>query len=167
MILAGSEHHGYRLGQQISLGYELARGGEGTIQEFVWLSESDRQKSNAAKFVAKIYFKPSEEKAVKLEAMIANPPQDSTRKTLRHVSIAWPKALILDEQGKFVGFLMPYINRKESFPLHRVYNPRDRSKIRVYNGQKRQEELCEFSWQYLLRMAYNLAEIVTDLHSKG
>src|SRR5579859_7776771 len=158
-----TSHSGFRLGQHIRLGSELARGTEGAIHEFSWLSGSGRQRPDAAKFVAKIYFKPSEEKAVKLEAMIANRPQDPTRE----MSIAWPKALVLDERGAFVGFIMPYVDRKETFSLLSVYDPQNRSTIRVYDKRKQRDVPCVFTWEYLLRMAYNLAEIVQELHSKG
>src|SRR5690349_21789757 len=80
-----------QLNQNIVLGRDLARGGEGVIYEFVWLSEGDRQKFGSAKYVAKIYFKPSPEKTAKLEAMLANVPKDPTYdnpKTLGHISIA-------------------------------------------------------------------------------
>jgi DNA-binding helix-hairpin-helix protein with protein kinase domain len=152
----------FLLGQDIVLGRELARGGEGTIHEIDMLA------GHVAKnYVAKKYFKPSSEKTSKLKTMLVNVPQDPTYQTSGHISIAWPAALILHEQDECIGFIMPYINHKESFPLLRVYNPQDRRKIKVYNKQKGQEVLCEFTWRYLLRMAYNLAEIVKELHNKG
>jgi DNA-binding helix-hairpin-helix protein with protein kinase domain len=153
-----------RLNQHIVLGRPLARGGEGTIFEIDSLSGDDPQKH-----VAKVYFKPSAERTAKLEAMLANVPTDPTYhnpKTLGHISIAWPKALLLNEHNECIGFIMPYINQKETFPLLSVYNPQDRMKIRVYNEQKQREVICEFTWKYLWRMAYNLAEIVKELHSK-
>lgn len=134
------------LGRNLTLGRELARGGEGKIYAIV---EDQRQ-------VAKIFHKPSPEKNAKLNAMLANPPHDPTRKALNHISIAWPTARILDTKGRCIGFTMPYIDHSSGFPLLKIYNPQDRRQIRH-----------SFTWQYLLRMARNLCSIIAALHQKG
>lgn len=134
------------IGRDIQLERELARGGEGRI--FTIVDDPDH--------VAKVFHKPTVEKAAKLNAMLANPPRDHTREALNHISIAWPTARLLDRQGRYIGFIMPYIDPSESFPLLKVYNPQDRLRANA-----------AFTWEYLLRMAINLTSVVKELHSKG
>ena len=132
-------------GSILSLGPEIARGGEGTIHTIV----------GKPQYVAKIFHKPSDEKDQKLRAMLANPPHDDTLQ-MGHVSIAWPTERILDDDGKCTGFIMPYIDRQNSFPLIKIYNPRNRRELPL-----------NFTWQYLLRMAKNLAIMLAELHKYG
>ena len=135
------------LGRDITLAErELATGGEGKIY---------RIKEDPLS-VAKIFHKPSPEKAEKIDAMLANPPDDPAYEETGHISIAWPTARILDAGGRCCGFAMPYINPQDSFPLLKVYNPQDRL-----------QTVAEFTWQYLMRIALNLASIVKELHKKG
>ncbi|HLJ35021.1 MAG TPA: hypothetical protein VKU38_15305, partial [Ktedonobacteraceae bacterium] len=104
--------------------------------------------------VAKIFHKPNPAKVAKLRAMLARPPDDPTRE--HHISIAWPTKLILNEQRKCIGFVMPYIERSKSFPLLKIYNPRDRQRMNL-----------SYTWEYLLSMAHNLAYLLEELHLKG
>lgn len=135
------------LDHTIILGRELARGGEGTI----YAIKGNNQ------LVAKIFHRPNPEKAQKLKAMLANPPEDKTRHPpLNHISIAWPRDLIVDSQGQCRGFTMPYINPSKTFPLLKVYNPRDRLQTWPY-----------FTWDHLLSMAHNLSITLNELHKKG
>ena len=127
------------------LGPEIARGGEGTIHEIV----GDPQQ------VAKIFHKQSDEKDQKLRVMLANKPHDQTLQ-MGHVSIAWPIKRIPNEAGKCIGFTMPYIDRQNSFPLIMIYNPRNRRKLSL-----------NFPWEYLVRMAKNLAMMIAELHARG
>lgn len=103
--------------------------------------------------LAKVYHAPSFEKAQKLQHMLENPPEDPTV-SQGHISIAWPKDLILDKQGTVCGFLMPKIRGGVTLPL--VYNPRLRRK-----------KYPAFNWYYLHTTALNLAWIIEALHAKG
>src|SRR6266446_3577299 len=133
-------------GSSLRLDRELANGGEGKIYA---INGNSHQ-------VAKIYHQPTPEKAAKLQVMLANPPHDPTRQQQGHISIAWPTERILDTQGRCVGFLMPYIDAAHSFPLLKLYNPWDRRRTKL-----------SFTWEYLLRMARNLASVLAALHKKG
>lgn len=136
-------------GKQIALGHELGRGGEATVYTTKTSSQA-----------VKIYHKPSEEKAHKLELMISRPPLDPTAKTgfkdTQHVSIAWPNGLVKNEAGNVVGFTMPLVNTSKAIPLHQLYNPK-----------VRRQRAPGITWQYLLRIARNLSAVVAALHDKG
>lgn len=108
---------------------------------------------------AKLYHQPTEQKARKLAAMLANPPHDSM-KSSGHTSIAWPVDLLLPAQPArrdadfAVGFLMPRIHRMK--PVFEFYHPRTR----------RQNNPL-FNYLYLHRAACNLATAVRSLHERG
>ncbi|MGH2497468.1 MAG: helix-hairpin-helix domain-containing protein [Ktedonobacteraceae bacterium] len=133
----------------ISLGAELARGGEGTIYKI----------RNDPSSVAKIFHKPSKEKADKIQAMISNPPHDTAERDLGHTSIAWPKACIMNANQQCVGFTMPYIYIDESHKYHPLFV--------AYNPQTRLKTIAALTWDYLLLIAHNVAFIVKELHDKG
>jgi DNA-binding helix-hairpin-helix protein with protein kinase domain len=133
----------------IILGEEIAKGGEGSILKIKGRED----------IVAKRLFKPAE-KAAKIKAMIANRPEDPTRK-YQHISIAWPiRELPRDPRSKNrqepIGFIMPSIDRRETFTLFKLYNPRNRRDTHL-----------NFTWEYLPRISLNLTTIVAELHRKG
>ena len=126
----------------ISLEREIASGGEGVVWE-----------THLNNCVAKIYKHPDFNRRRKLEIMIDNPPGNPTSH-LNHTSIAWPQELLRDQEGNFVGFLMPKIQKSKV--LFSVYNPK-----------KRKKEAPLFNWQYLHTAAKNLAWIIKEIHAKG
>ncbi|TAF06427.1 MAG: tetratricopeptide repeat protein [Nostocales cyanobacterium] len=129
----------------LNLSISLGRGGEACV----YAVPSDE------KLVAKIYHKPIITHAHKLQAMIANPPENPTA-NLGHISIAWPQELLkaTDGSDSIIGFLMPRIQRMR--PIMDFYNP----------GNRRQN--CPlFNYQYLLRTARNLAAAFAALHTSG
>lgn len=132
-------------GKPLRLGREIDAGGEGKIYTVV----------GEPSLVAKIYHRYSPERAAKLECMLANPPVDPTR-SQGHISIAWPTERIFDAAGRCIGFLMPYIDTSNSYPLLKLYNPKDR-----------RETLPGFSWLYLLHTARNLVSVLQSLHERG
>jgi hypothetical protein len=104
--------------------------------------------------VAKVYHRPTEERARKLIQMLAEPPVDPTAGS-GHASIAWPTDLLRDgeKSDRIVGYVMP--RAAKSRPILDYYNPAAR---RV---------ACPlFSYQYLLRTARNLAAVVAVLHAR-
>lgn len=133
-------------GQLITL-YEppLALGGEAYLYT---VPEHDT-------LIAKIYHKPSAEKAAKLAAMIANPPEDPMA-AHGHASIAWPMERLFtdDSEQLFSGFVMP-----------RVLNTR--SIFEFYNPKTRREQCPLFHYRYLIRTARNLAAAFRALHLRG
>ncbi len=132
-------------GSLLQLGQELDAGGEGKIYSII----------GEPRLVAKIYHKPTAERTAKLNVMLAHPPNDPTRRQ-GHISIAWPTERVLDSQNRCVGFLMPYIDMNNSFPLLKLYNPQDRRKT-----------MPGFTWRYLLRTARNFASVLAALHKHG
>lgn len=139
------------LDRDLRLGPELARGGEGVIHTIY--TPKGKLVTHS---VAKIFHAPSVEKTAKLNAMLIDVPHDPARKELRHISIAWPTARLVNQRRECIGFLMPYIDQKKTFPLLRLYNPRDRRSTGT-----------NFTWQYLLRIVLNLSSIINALHRKG
>jgi DNA-binding helix-hairpin-helix protein with protein kinase domain len=132
--------------QLITLGRELGKGGEGIVYDVVGRPSQ----------VAKLYHESNrtKQKEHKLQAMIANPPQDESRTfSPPHVSIAWPQELFYT-QGQFVGFLMPRI--EQSPDIFKLYNPATRMK-----------EFPGFDWRYAHRTAQNLAIALHALHARG
>jgi DNA-binding helix-hairpin-helix protein with protein kinase domain len=129
----------------MNLNVSLGRGGEACI----YTIPSD------AEMVAKVYHKPTLEKARKLEVMLSNPPSNPTA-SLGHISIAWPNELIkaADGSNQIIGFMMPRIRGMR--PIIDFYNPRTR-----------RQHCPLFNYQYLLRTARNLAAAFAALHAGG
>ncbi|MCM0592694.1 MAG: tetratricopeptide repeat protein [Gloeotrichia echinulata DEX184] len=129
----------------LNLSVSLGRGGEACI----YAVPSD------GNLVAKVYHKPTLAHAYKLQAMLANPPENPTA-NLGHISIAWPQDLLLTTDGseRIIGFLMPRIRGMR--PIIDFYNPRTR-----------RQHCPLFNYQYLLRTARNLATAFVALHARG
>ncbi|GAX35845.1 tetratricopeptide repeat protein [Nodularia sp. NIES-3585] len=129
----------------INLSVSLGRGGEACIYAV----------PDCGDLVAKVYHKPTVAHAHKLQAMLANPPENPTA-NLGHISIAWPQDLLwaTDPSKGIIGFLMPRIRGMR--PIIDFYNPRTR-----------REHCPLFNYQYLLRTARNLAAAFAALHNSG
>ena len=100
----------------------------------------------------------------KITAMVRNSPAEikpeARRAGPRGSALAWPVSLLYDSplgSRSFVGYLMPLIDTSLYMEAHRFFDPDDR--IRLFGGG--------FSWRYLLTAAYNLASVMTDIHSRG
>ncbi|MBE9235138.1 hypothetical protein IQ227_03550, partial [Anabaena aphanizomenioides LEGE 00250] len=129
-------------GKSITLLKEIAHSGEAKI----W-------RTNENGYLAKIYHSPTSERVQKLAVMIDHPPTEPNSH-LHHVSFAWPKSVLKNAQGNFVGFLMPEIkNGKE---LIDVYNPRRRQTLKL-----------EIDWRFLHTTALNIVSIIEALHAAG
>lgn len=131
-------------GQSITLGKEIASGGEG----IVW--QTDHRNG----YVAKIYKElPELELVQKLEMMVAHPPREPNSH-LNHISFAWSKSLLKDANGNCVGFLMPAIANAKQL-------------IDVYNPQRRKQQKLEVDWRFLHTTALNIASIIQAIHAEG
>lgn len=131
---------------RIALAQILGTGGEGVVWEI----------SGSETLAAKIYHidKRLPEIALKLNAMIANPPVDSARLlTPPHISIAWPIDIIY-ENGQVAGFVMPRL--AECPDVYKIFNPSLRAK-----------EFPEFGWKHLHHAARNIAAGLAALHQSG
>src|SRR5208337_2392776 len=108
-----------------------------------------------AKLVAKVYHQPTDERARKLLAMLANPPEDPMS-AKGGVSIAWPLDLLLtaDQPRRVVGFLMPRVAGMR--PIIDLYNPKTRL-----------QQCPLWDYRYLHHTARNLAAAVAALHARG
>ena len=103
-------------------------------------------------WAAKVYHGPVTGRDDKLRVMLANPPRDPTY-ARGHVSIAWPRDLLIDQHGRIVGFVMPLVTQM-------------RRMIDFYNPKTRRKECPLFTYQYLSTTAHNLAIAVRALHQR-
>ena len=125
---------------EVSLGRELAKGGEGRIHEL----------PGKPGFVAKVYHQPpSPEKAAKLTAMVA-------ARTDKLIQIAaWPVELLRDKPGGApIGVVMPRVDDHKD--IHLLYGPRSRQAAFPLAG-----------WPFLVRAAANLARAFAVVHAHG
>ncbi len=124
---------------------KLGEGGEGAVFDIAGQSG----------LVAKIYHpaRLNASLAAKVIAMTRNPPEDATRKSLNHVSIAWPID-VLYNGTQFVGYTMPKI--KKSDDLYDLLQPQQRAK-----------EHSGLNHRHLYRTARNLALAMDAIHQKG
>ncbi len=123
----------------------LGAGGEARILE---LHENET-------LLAKVYRRPTVQRARKLEAMLANPPDDPTA-AQGHISVAWPIDLLetASTPPQIVGFLMARASGTR--PLIDFFNP-----------MTRREHCPLFDYSYLMRTARNLAISVRAVHARG
>jgi hypothetical protein len=108
-----------------------------------------------AQYAAKIYHQSEPDRAQKLMAMLANPPDDPLAAQGK-LSIAWPLDLLqsADAEARFAGYLMPRVS--EAQPLFHCYNPASRRRL-----------YPTFDYLALHRVGRNLAAAVQALHSRG
>jgi WD40 repeat protein len=126
----------------ITLTQKIASSGEG----IVWTT-------SLPGFLAKLYHQPTRDRIDKLKVMIAHPPQNPMRHH-NHVTFAWPQDLLVDAQGKGLGFLMPEI--VDGVKLSLLYNPKLRSR-----------KAPRFNWYYLHTAALNFTLALKSLHEEG
>ncbi len=105
--------------------------------------------------LAKVYHQPTPERARKLEAMLANPPDDPMA-AQGHTSIAWPIDLLVSGgiPARIVGFLMPRVDGMR--PIIDFYHPKTR-----------RQQCPLFNYLYLHYTARNVAAAVGALHARG
>ncbi len=128
----------------IQLGAEIGQGGEAVVHRIIGQPD----------LIAKIYTgKPRAGYDRKLDWMLHHPPTDPTL-DYGHASIAWPTDLLHNDQQRFVGYAMPFID--EAMPLLQVFNPRLRAR-----------KLPGFDTRYLYRTARNLAVTLKAIHAQG
>lgn len=110
--------------------------------------------------VAKIFHNTDKSKTnrQKLEAMLLNKPSFPPVEEggVSYTQIAWPEALLEDEQGFCVGYLMPLINMQAAVSLDHLMQKATRKKLNLSE-----------KYAYRIFAAYNLAAMVTSLHKCG
>jgi len=128
--------------RSIELTRQIASSGEGSV----W-------RTNRSGLLAKVYHQPSVERIQKLEVMLRNPPEEMLA-NIGHTSYAWPVAILANEKGQRVGFLMPEI--KQGRQLTEIYNPSLRRRLKL-----------EVDWKFLHTTAYNFALLMESIHRAG
>lgn len=128
---------------KLELKEKISSGGEGEIS-----------RTNIQNLVAKIYKSISPKQREKLQIMVDNPPEDPML-SQGHISIAWPKYLIKDENNKdrIIGFLMPEIKNSKTL-------------VDVYSHKIRREKFSYLDWRCLYALAQNIAIVVEAVHDK-
>ena len=94
----------------------------------------------------------------KLQAMLLNKPnfQPVDINGTEFIQIAWPEALLDDEKGFCVGYMMPLINLSEAVSLDHLMQKAIRQKLKLSE-----------KYAYRIFAAYNVASMVTALHKCG
>ena len=131
-------------GEEIPLdGDPLGRGGEAAIYAV----------PQRPGVFAKVYHKPTGERAEKLAAMLAAPPDDPMAKT-GHASIAWPTArLLAPGVNLVVGYLMPRV---------------EHGRVALEFSTRMRQQLCPlFHYRYLVRTDSHLATALRAVHERG
>ena len=126
-------------GRPVTLGAEIARGGEGAVFEVPGRPDS----------VAKIYLQPQDRaKAEKIAAMVGMAND-------RLLALcAWPTASLLRPGGELAGFVMPKLAGHR--PVFQVYGPKLRLK-----------QFPRADWRFLVHTAGNVARAFAAVHAAG
>jgi serine/threonine protein kinase len=126
----------------------LGRGGEGSVYSVLSHSfGSDLPPADS--LVVKLYHEPSEsDRGRKVAAMIESPPASN--------SVAWPLALIFNENKSFAGYLMVKLSSKNFRQWSELSNAKDR---RATSSQ--------FDVRYALTASRNLAVALDSVHAAG
>lgn len=115
---------------------------------------------NKPQTVAKIFHKKqkSDTNRQKLIAMLQNNPniRPVEKNGVEYVQIAWPEAILEDENGFCVGYLMPLINMSEAVSLDHLMQKAIRRKLHLPE-----------KYAYRIFAAYNVASMVNSLHKCG
>lgn len=124
-------------GVEYKLGRFIAKGGEGHVYEV------------AKGLGVKIYPpKNRDSRESKVRAMV------DSRLSETSSLIAYPKNIVTDEKGNFVGFSMKLFYELE--PLHNLYSPKSRK-----------EKFSSVDYRFLVRVATNVARGIAAVHSAG
>lgn len=125
----------------------LGKGGEGSV--YAVLSHTIPGIPAAEKLVAKIYHAPEEEnRRAKLKAMVTAPVSDD--------AVAWPQALVFDNQKAFQGYLMVKLEKANN-----------REWLYLANSKERNKVAPDFDTRYALMAMRNLAAAILAVHSAG
>ena len=110
--------------------------------------------------VAKIFHDKtkSQTNRLKLEAMIQNRPNIPTLHIngKKFVQIAWPEAVLEDDEGFCIGYLMPFINTDEAVSLDHL----------MQKAVRQKQHLTE-KYKARVDAAFNVTAMVAALHQCG
>lgn len=126
----------------------LGKGGEGSVHSVQRVSIQGISET-AENLVVKLYHEPSEgNRARKIAAMIQNPVDTSF--------VAWPLAIVFDENKQFAGYLMQKLQKETYRPWEELANARDR-----------RDTSSDFDFRYALAACRNLAVALDSIHTEG
>ena len=136
---------------EVKLGKIINRGGAAGK---IYINELNKQT------VAKIFHNKSKSSTnrQKLESMLLNRPNFPMveKNGIKYAQIAWPEAILEDDEGFCVGYLMPLIKMDEAVPLDHIMQKATRKKLGLSDN-----------YSHRIFAAYNLASMVTALHKCG
>lgn len=151
--------YGDQTWEQISLGEMINKGGAaGRIYRV----------NGHPELVAKIFhnINKSSTNREKLQAMLLNRPSFSPAMKdgkqfmmedgRNYIQIAWPEALLENDSGFCVGYLMPLIDLSQAASLDHLMQKAIRQKLKLTE-----------KYEHRLQAAYNLCTMVAALHEKG
>jgi len=137
--------------QKIKLGKMINRGGAAGQ-----IFEVESQPQN----VAKIFYNlaKSNTNRKKLESMLLNSPNfpPTVKDGVEYVQIAWPIAILEDDKGFCVGYIMPLINMEKAVSLDHLMQKSIRQKLGLSE-----------KYSYRIFAAYNIASMINSLHQCG
>ena len=137
--------------EKITLGAMINRGGAAGRIYLV---------KNFPQVVAKIFHNRSKSATnrQKLEAMLHNLPHfpPAIKNGVEYVQIAWPEAVLDDENGFCVGYLMPLVKMDEAVSLDHLMQKAIRKKLGLSE-----------KYSYRIFAAYNVTSMVAALHRAG
>lgn len=130
----------------------FASGGEGSLHRI-------KSPSHWRGLVAKIYHRPkrTKEREEKIDLLIKHPPEEL--RAGQWPTFVWPRDILLTQDGRFLGFVMPFVQGKklELLCLPKLPKKLNASWQRLALGQKNSRELR-------LRIAFNLSLAIYRLH---
>lgn len=133
-----------RNGYRYRLEKEIGAGGEGRVYRIA-----------GENLVAKIYKKVEPEVEQKIRFLVNNPIADLYAGGKRILALAWPKDILCDDQGNFIGYTMPFI--QNGVEICTVARGCDMPKAKVM--------FPDYDWLFGLQVAINLSKAVEYLHA--
>lgn len=125
-------------GKPLLLGPRIGRGGEGEI--YALADGSGR--------AVKLYIQPDAAREAKVCAMIAS------RAVAACPDVAFPQEIVRHADGRFAGFIMAQVTDHQ--PIHELIGASSRRRF-----------FPRANWQFLARVALNLARVMTSVHAAG
>ena len=126
-------------GRPLRLGHKLGEGGEGAVYRLAGHSSQ----------AIKVYASPlTVERAQKIKILAQSSQTDINRFT------AWPSGLVLDEQGRARGLLLPVVEHGKD--IHHLYTPSSRRK-----------HFPTADWRFLVHVSGNVARAFAAVHALG
>ncbi len=95
---------------------------------------------------------------LKLQAMLLNKPNfpPVENNGIEYIQLAWPEAILDDEKGFCVGYMMPLIDMDSAVSLDHLMQKAIRQRLKLSE-----------KYAYRIFAAYNVASMVTALHKRG